>query len=316
MRSYREAAHDIIWVLDSNISVLPGTLGRAVDSLEGVGAKPGAKRVSLVHHVPVATATGTALGSRIEEAFINTNHARMYVAINTLAIDSCVNGKSNIYRRSDLEQVIGGSNTLPAPGDTQPRGLAAFGKYLAEDNMIGLALWHQLGTRHELSCDVAYNSIGNMTLSMYCWRRIRWIRVRKQMVMAATLLEPMTESFVIGSLVAASLYRLLNIPPWIFLPIHIGAWLAVDLDVYATLAEKPLARNQQLPFVFAWFLRELLALPIWAYAVIGNQMDWRGRKYVIIKNGEVRPASAVGSPLSFTWWKNKRDHYQPLDVEG
>ncbi|KAH7103886.1 glycosyltransferase family 21 protein [Auriculariales sp. MPI-PUGE-AT-0066] len=302
--SYREASHDIVWVLDSNISVAPGTLGRAVDSLENANAAPGAKRISLVHHVPIATAAGRELGSRVEEAFINTNHARMYIAINTLAIDSCVNGKSNLYRRSDLNQVVGGSKTRVPSDDPQPRGMAAFGKYLAEDNMIGLALWHQLGTRHELSCDVAYNVIGNMTLSVYWRRRVRWIRVRKHMVTAATLLEPMTESLVVGSLVAASLYRLFSIPTWLFLPLHLSVWLAVDLDVYSTLAAQPLAPGQRLSFVFAWFMRELLALPIWAHAVVGSRLDWRGRKYVIIQNGEVRPADPASSPSWYTVFKN------------
>lgn len=315
MPAYKQAAYDILWVLDSNVSVTPGTLGRAVDALQTPATTANKKRVSLVHHVPFAAAAGSELGARLEEAFINTNHARMYVALNTIAIDSCVMGKSNMYRRSDLEQVVGGIKSPPAPGDTAPRGLRAFGKYLAEDNMIAAALWHELDTRHDLSCDVAYNAIGNMTLSAYCWRRIRWIRVRKQMVMAATLLEPMTESVVLGLLVTLALYTTFGVPPWLFFPLHELAWLLVDLDVYNALAGHPVPEGQRLRFIVAWSLRELLALPIWAYAMFGNEVSWRGRQYEVLKNGEVRLADSH-SRNSISSWFTGRHGYQPLDADG
>ncbi|KZV81201.1 glycosyltransferase family 21 protein [Exidia glandulosa HHB12029] len=314
MPAYNQAAYDILWVLDSNVTVASGTLGRAVDALQGAGADAGKKRISLVHHVPFATAAGSELGARLEEAFINTNHARMYIALNTLAIDSCVMGKSNIYRRSDLEQVVGGLKIPAAPGDPSPRGLRAFGKYLAEDNMIAGALWHELDTRHDLSCDVAYNAIGNMDLAAYCWRRIRWIRVRKQMVMAATLLEPMTESAVVGSLVALALYSVFSVPLWLFFPLHMLAWLIVDLDVYNSLAGHPVPEGQRFRFVVAWLLREFLALPIWAYAVFGSQVTWRGRQYEVLKNGEVRLADAHSGGIS-SWFKGRRG-YQHLNTDG
>lgn len=56
-------------------------------------------------------------------------HAKMYLGINWLALDSCVMGKSTLFRRSDLDKV---------------GGLEAFGKYLAEDNYIGLAVFSDL----------------------------------------------------------------------------------------------------------------------------------------------------------------------------
>ena len=156
MRAYQGAAHDILWVLDSNVMVDSGTLARSVDALDGPPtAAPGSRRrIALVHHVPFAFATEQTLGSHVEQAFLNTNHAKMYVAINTVAVDSCVVGKSCLYRKSDLERVDG---TLKPVADTagRPRekGLAAFGRFLAEDNMIAGALWHELDLRHDLSCE-------------------------------------------------------------------------------------------------------------------------------------------------------------------
>ncbi|EPQ60509.1 hypothetical protein GLOTRDRAFT_108983 [Gloeophyllum trabeum ATCC 11539] len=328
IRPYRQAANDILWVLDSNIMVAPGTLARSVDALIGPPSSssisPPSRRIGLVHHVPFAFATEPALGARLEEAFLNTNHAKMYLAINTVAVDSCVVGKSNLYRRSDVERVNGSlkpiSPSLSADGDADPsedRGLAAFGRFLAEDNMIASALWHELDVRHDLSCDVARNAIGRMSLSDYVWRRVRWIRVRKHMVLAATLIEPFTESVVVGLLTSTSLHYLFHVPRWLFLGCHFATWLAVDLDVYASLAGHPVPDSSRWTFVGAWLMREVLALPIWTLGMLGNEVDWRGRRYRVLQNGAVEHAQ--GSEGRFSWipWFGKSNEargYHPLSA--
>lgn len=254
------------------------------------------------------------MGARMEEAFLNTNHAKMYLAINAVALESCVVGKSNMYRRSDVDRVNGSLKPLPTPLVVQPsdqgeHGLPAFGRFLAEDNMIASALWHELDLRHELSCDVAINAVGKMSFSGYVQRRVRWIRVRKHMVMAATLLEPFTESFVLGIIAASSLRYLFGVPMALFLAIHFAWWLTVDFDVYASLAGHPLPAASRWAFVVAWAAREALALPIFLLAVFGNEVEWRGRKYRVLRNGEVERTATKRNWLP---WRRSRDGYEPL----
>ena len=307
IKSYRRATHDILWVIDSNVSVAPGTLARSVDVLveASMSQNPSKKRVALVHHVPFATEHEGYLGARVEAAFLNTNHAKMYLAINTVAIESCVVGKSNLYRRSDLDRVNG---SLKPRKETDPRegeyGLAAFGSFLAEDNMIASALWHELDCRHDLSCDVAHNAMGKMTLADYVWRRVRWIRVRKHMVLAATLLEPFTENLVASSIAAASVKYLFGVSPWVFLPIHHSAWLWVDLDVYESLAGYPLPSHERWKFIGAWCIREMLAFPIWILAVCGDEVTWRGKRYQVLRAGQVRRTANGGTRDGgfWRWW--------------
>ncbi|KAG8886543.1 hypothetical protein FRB99_004389, partial [Tulasnella sp. 403] len=292
MRAYKEAKYDILWVLDSNVMMDPGSLARAVDALHAQNRD--GKPIGLVHHVPLAFLCEKTFGSRVEEAFLNTNHARMYIALNILAFDSCVTGKSSMYRRSDVEKVnadlkpksIDANASPRAIGSRQGYGLAAFGRFMAEDNMIGLSIWHELGLRHDLSCDVAENAIGRMTFMDYIRRRIRWIRVRKKMTMAATLLEPFTESVLLGVLTAISVRYLVRVPIWLFLLAHFSYWMAVDLTIYTALARRPLSRSEQWPLFYAWAVRELCALPVWFVAVTGSTVVWRGTKYDIIANGE------------------------------
>ena len=319
IRPYREAEHDILWVLDSNITISPGALARAVDILTATPRS--GRKISLVHHVPFATVNTPTLGAKVEEAFLNTTHAKMYIAINTFALESCVMGKSNLYRRSDVDRLDGSlkphtGNTLDPP--TQ-RGLKVFGKYMAEDALVASGIWHELGLGHDLSCDIAYNTIGDMSLKDYILRRVRWIRVRKHMVLSATLLEPWTESVALGTITALSIRHLFGIPYSLFLVCHFSAWLLVDLDIYRSIAGHPLPQGSRTSFFIAWWIRELLAFPIWLYAVIGSQVTWRGKKYRMLRNGEVEPAkpSAIsGLDFPLTWLGLRRrksiDQYEPL----
>ncbi|KAH7885938.1 glycosyltransferase family 21 protein [Phlebopus sp. FC_14] len=316
IRSYQQATHDILWVIDSNISVAPGTLARSVDAL--TQAPPsGGKRIALVHHVPFASTHEDHFGAKVEAAFLNTNHAKMYLAINTIAIESCVVGKSNLYRRSDLERVNG---TLRArrEGDHSEGqyGLAAFASFLAEDNMIASALWHELDLRHDLSCDVARNAIGKMSLADYVWRRVRWIRVRKHMVLAATVVEPFTENIVASSMAAASLRYLFDVSPWIFLVLHHLAWLWVDFDVYESLAGHPIPYQGRRQFLVAWCFREILALPIFLLAIFGNEVVWRGKRYQVLKAGQVK-STTNGSSSWVRWSRSAQpvNQYRSLPTD-
>lgn len=141
-KPFNRAKYDLLYVLDSGILLAsPQHLARSVDafllspSFEQQGRRP----VSLVHHVPFAVIPppgNRGLGSWLERAFLNTNHAKMYLAINRSVlpptpssksgltevtshsaptrteIDSCVMGKSNFYRRSDVQNLT--------PGRTPP----------------------------------------------------------------------------------------------------------------------------------------------------------------------------------------------------
>ncbi|KAH9047115.1 glycosyl transferase family 21-domain-containing protein [Lactarius hengduanensis] len=290
IRPYNEAIHDILWLLDSNVAVAPGALARAVGIL-GRPSHPNTprRRIALVHHVVFAILTReSSFGARVEAAFLNTNLAKLYIAINVAAVDSCVMGKSNLFRRSDLERLDGSLVPRRRQHDSgQQRGLAAFSRFSVEDNMIGLALWHELDVRHDLSCDVAYNTLGDMSLSDYVCRRVRWVRIRKYTSLAATLLEPFTESVMLGVIAVVSTQFLTGVTHHLFLPIHFVLWILIDLDIYASLAGHALPSSKRWEFLVAWVVKEMLAFPIWLLAIMGDEVEWRGRKYKVMRNGEM-----------------------------
>ncbi|KAI7874352.1 glycosyltransferase family 21 protein [Mucor mucedo] len=268
VESYRTAKYDIVWVLDSNVHVDMDTLGRSVDQLMIPG-------IGLVHHLPIAVQPAN-YAAEIEQIFLDTNHAKMYLAINGVGIASCVMGKSNLYRRSDLDKV---------------GGLEKFGKYMAEDNIIGEALWHQ-GLRHRMSADTACQALGPISLKGYCARRARWVRLRKYIVTAATLVEPFTESVVCGVMGAVGSRHVFGTSILGFFCVHWTWWFINDCFLYRTLvrssslhtlnAQKPL---RILNFLRAWISREVLALPLYLYAMAGTKISWRDQEYRCISDG-------------------------------
>ena len=278
IRSYESAKYDILWIQDSNVYVDPGCMGRSVDKM----MQPG---VGLVHHLPVGVQP-KSLGSELELMFLDTVHAKMYLFINWTGLASCVVGKSSLYRRSDLDKV---------------GGLARFGKYMAEDNLVATDIFN-MGYKHEMTSDLAYQTLGSMTTSDYFLRRARWTRIRKYTVTAATVVEPFIEMIGCG-LVASYGFNLLWQTHFLnFLAFHIVCWFLVDLSMYQALSGEKVENLRG--FLMAWSLRELAALPLFAYAVAGSTVDWRDQTFVLLRDATVRPLTpppsvpASGSALT------------------
>ncbi|KAF9353914.1 hypothetical protein BGX26_008336 [Mortierella sp. AD094] len=295
VQSYETAKYDIVWVCDSNVYVDPGCMGRSVDKM----MKPG---VGLVHHLPFGVRPQT-LGSELELMFLDTVHAKMYLFINWTGLASCVVGKSNLYRRSDLDKV---------------GGLAAFGKYMAEDNLVATAIFN-MGYKHEMTSDLAYQSLGSMTPSDYFLRRARWTRIRKYTVTAATVVEPFIEMIGCGLVASYGFNLLWNIHMLNFLAFHVVIWFLVDWSMYQALSGEKMDNLRG--FLMAWCLRELAALPLFAYAVAGSTVDWRDQTFLLLRDGTVKavpstpstkapktivsgPLSAPPSPTTAAFWAN------------
>lgn len=300
VKGYAEAKYDIVWVLDSNVWVSCGALSRSVAAFN---ANP---RVHLVHHLPLCVSVVPGVkrnwGAKLDEMFLFTAHSKFYSAINFVAVAPCVMGKSNLYRRSALDAA-----TASAPGC----GLQEFARYIAEDNMIAECLWKN-GGRTALTVDSAIQPLGNVPFDGYLYRRIRWLRVRKYMVMAATLVEPTTESVLCGVLGSFG-YSVLwgqssSLFSWYFFLAHLLCWCLVDYYHFHALlsfenVDTPMDARPYftLPFYCpdsssttynghfrtlstwfpVWLARELLALPIWMRAMAGHRIMWRNRPFRI-----------------------------------
>lgn len=329
LRPYEASEHDILWVLDSQVKLQRSAMRNSIHALlhspppapspTWLRRKPHGSRVGLVHHVPFGVdARAQSLGSQVEKIFLCTTHAKMYLAINALAIESCVMGKSNLWRKSDLERVpdsffgVGAHGIRQGDGEgvvasaafssdnmisSSQRALARFSIYLAEDNMLAVSLWKPpLSLTHSLApstaCIARTNVADIRSISDYIARRSRWIRVRRYMVPAATYAEPFTESVVVailGYIIFSD-----HLPLWLFGLLHFGLWFSIDLGVYYALSQEQDSQRDKAifgsihemgKFFLHWAIRELLTLPIWCFAIWGgNEVVWRGRPFRILSD--------------------------------
>ncbi|KAK5950087.1 Ceramide glucosyltransferase [Knufia fluminis] len=341
-RAYREAKGDLVWILDCNIWVGRGACGRMVDKICGFSQQGQQRPFKFVHHLPVAVdvpvkeafydqpadpahdtrgiAPGTSsqsaiqhYGGRLDEAFLSSAHAKMYVAINTVAVAPCICGKSSMFRRSHLNAL---TNEDYSTETRLGSGIDYFSENICEDHLIGDLLWKgkipstivadaKTWSNHGLVYgDVVLQPVSGMPISSYVARRVRWLRVRKFTVPMATLVEPGTESFLC-SLVGA--YGLTTLPAtkdylgdswqvllglWV---LSIAGWIAADWMVYLLLQSgktveatsgrlppftQPTRRRR--PFfvwLVSWLGRETLTLPIWTWAIWGGvSVVWRDKK--------------------------------------
>lgn len=299
-KGYQSAKHDILWVLDSNVFTYPQTLKRSIHTLKNninngsniptiMGQR---KTVKLVTHIPIVVSTSKHQfnwGAKLDEMFMSTSHSKFYAALNRIQPAPCVNGKSNLYRRSDLDTAVENiTNQRVLKGD----GFKHFAKYIGEDNMIGIALWEGVNGCAGMSKDIVVQPVsGQNSVRDYIDRRVRWLRVRKYMVLAATMLEPATESLLsglIGSFTINVLFNGTTRINWVWYMFHMMIWLVIDYFQYLTifnLSNEALdvARKFQFQrFIRFWILREILAFPIWLIAMCGSGIDWRGQPFKIL----------------------------------
>ncbi|KAF3917787.1 hypothetical protein ABW20_dc0103462 [Dactylellina cionopaga] len=273
IRSWRNAKYDLVWIVDSNVWLDPGAMGRTVDVLLGhpwdtkLHKDPSRRPAKFVHHLPIViNGTGTeecmkpwtgrfdSFGCALEEAFLSGAHAKFYSGINTAAIAPCIIGKSNMFRKSHLMELC--PKTPYSEG-----GIAAFSSKLCEDHLIAEQLWkysvkddskhdneNNTNTgliKHVLLNEPCFQPISGMTILDYWARRSRWLKVRKFTVLGAALVEPGTESFV-GSYIGGVGLKYLDLLPAGWTVGHfwlasvtawcLGDWLLYhDIHKYATV---------------------------------------------------------------------------------
>lgn len=119
----------------------------------------------------------------------------------------------------------------------------------------------------------------------------------------STLLEPLTESIVCGLIGGAAFRYFTSFPLWLFFTLHMAAWYSLDVSFYRTISfaspaqaiqhspyhDGPGASGFRIHFFLAWAVRELSALPIWVFAMLGNKVSWRddGKLYRVRTDGKV-----------------------------
>ncbi|KAF4120736.1 ceramide glucosyltransferase [Geosmithia morbida] len=273
-------------------------------------------------------------GGRLDEMFMATTHAKFYGAINIVSVAPCIVGKSNMFRKSHLDRATDPEQNPALPKNdylSRPKGVDYFSHNICEDHSIGELLWHTAIPGHAnhglVWGDLAVQPVSGVPVPAYVARRVRWLRARKFTVLAATLVEPGIESLLCGVYASFGLTtvplvgELTSIPrTWSAMAVvwlvFVTSWMLADWAVFCrlhALESNTDVEDENTPtFVrrgtttarsFAewlpvWIGREVLALPIWTWAVLlGGTINWRGKTFKVRFDTTVKEVPASSESL-------------------
>lgn len=262
--AYHQALYDHIVISDSNVRVKTNYLNQMIRNLkEGVGA---------VSSMLVGVGY-RGLGGYLEGAYLNAVLTRL-MPLGVFLGMPLVLGKSMLFRRSDAAK-FGGLDYLV--------------RYLAEDYMTGYAI-KKLGLKIDLSVEPVQQYIGDRTFKSFWGRHVRWGRLRKAHSRLGFIVELFSGVIIPGLIGSWGLHRLTGINGVCIFLFHVALWAMWDL----TLLSKNGKINVKM--VGAWLLRELLALPLWIHAAIGNTVEWRGLHLQLKRGGELELPPGLNLP--------------------
>jgi ceramide glucosyltransferase len=254
------AQHGILVMSDSDVYVPP-------DLLRRIAAEFQDPAVGVVT-CPYRAVPGQGFWSRLEAIGMNTEFlGGVLVAWLVGEMDFAL-GPTLAARREAIERM---------------GGFAELGHYLAEDFVIGNRA-PRLGYRVVLSSCVIEHRIGSQTFKGNLQHRLRWARSTRRSRPAGYWGEVFTNPLPIAlllCLVSPNLWPLLAVTA---LFRALAAWSTTEWVLHDPLASR---RWWLIP------LQDLISGLVWVSGFFGNTIDWRGRRYKLLRDGRFQFMGSV-----------------------
>jgi ceramide glucosyltransferase len=255
---YRHRKHDIILISDSNVRVRPEYLRETACYL----AEPGVGLVSNLF---------AGVGEQQTGAVLENLHLNGFIAGGVAA--AAVTG---------VTCVVGKSMLLPVHALAAAGGLAGVRNLLAEDQALGVRI-RKAGYAVRLSHHVVENVNHTRGFRWFLNRHSRWYKIRRQMALAAFVLEPLANLATVGLVWALS--GEMGIA-WGGLLVLVGLGIARDaFQSYWLRGSVPRLRHLMLSPI-----KDLLLLPLWFDAIVNNRVQWRGHRFLVGRYTRLRIA--------------------------
>ena len=259
VKGWREAAHDWIVFIDSNVLVPPNFIGRCASTWR---ADTGAVSAPPAGWLP------EGFGGHLECAFLNTHEARWQYVVDSVGM-GFAQGKTLFYRKADLDR-------------TAMRELAA---EPAEDAAT-TKMVRRMGLRVRLA-PPSPQPLGYRPLAEVWGRQLRWARLRR-----ATFLLEFLPEIISGSVLPAIVTGFAahavgwSVPETLltYLVIWFGAELAM-----AAGCRWPLSWQTPIALV----LRDLLLPALWIGGLTGRSFTWKGQAMQMDDRRARKAAEAV-----------------------
>lgn len=246
------AQHSILVMSDSDVHVPP-------DLLRRVAAEFQDPSVGVVT-CPYRAVPGHGFWSRLEAIGMNTEFLAGVLVAWLVGEMNFALGPTLAARREVIEAM---------------GGFADLGHYLAEDFEIGNRA-PQLGYRVVLSSCVIEHRIGSQTLSENLQHRLRWARSTRRSRPIGYWGQIFTNPLPLALLLWLAVPRL-----WPLLVITLFFRALAAWSTAGWVLHDPLTRRR-------WWLvpfQDLISVFVWVAGLFGNTIDWRGRRYTLLRDG-------------------------------
>jgi ceramide glucosyltransferase len=249
----REARYDVLLVNDADILVGADYLSHVIGVLED-------SDVGLV--TCLYRARGASLASRAEALGVATEFAPSVLVARLLSSGGFALGSTMALRAADL-RAIG--------------GFAAIREFLADDYQLGARI-AALGKRVALADTVVETSLGAGS----------WIDVWKHQVRWSRTIRVSRPAGYFGYLVTQATV-------WCIVAAGFGYWRMAALGLAVRLAAAGAAMGAlgegQFWRIVAVPLRDLFGFAVWAAGVAGREVEWRGIRFRLLRDGRIEELS-------------------------
>jgi ceramide glucosyltransferase len=201
--------------------------------------------------------------AELECAFLNTYQVRWQCFVDSIGL-GFAQGKAMLWRRDLLDRV---------------GGIEALASEMAEDAAATKAI-RKLGLRVRVVTEPFMQPLGHRTAADIWRRQVRWARPRRDTF----------KLFFIPEIFAGAVPPLMASAVWAFeagwpildtiLPLAVG-WYAAEA-VLASIARWHLSWRS----MAIWVVRDVLLIPLWAAAWIGDGFEWRGNAMTLADQGQ------------------------------
>lgn len=243
---------------DADISVERGHLERLVSELFSD------ERVGLVTCAYRARPCGS-FASRLAALFVNTDFAPMVILASAIEPLRYAFGATIAVRRSALQSA---------------GGLRPLGDKLADDFELGRAV-AEAGWELRLSRSIVTSASEERNFREFWGRKLRWARTYRTVRPLSLLTILINGPFWAAVMLAASHGRPAAL-------VACAAVITARVASSAVIVSRTLKLPEMVRDVWLVPLKDLVMAAIWAVSLIGNEVAWGGRRFVISRDGVMR----------------------------
>jgi ceramide glucosyltransferase len=251
---------DILVMTDADARVDRDYLARVISELTQDS------RVGMVTCTSKAIAPAGTLGARLEAAFINTDFTPVAFLSYYLEPTRYALAATVAIRQDTLKEIGGLESVRNCYGDDFALAQRAIAK----------------GYEIRLSSSIVTTTVGKMNFLEFWTRQTRWAIVDRR-------IRPVSQvrMLINGPFWASLLLLLAPFVPMAYVLVALLT-IAARLAMAAIFSKQVFRLPTRAGDIFLTLVKDLIMQGVWIRSLIGNTVEWRGRKLYLLPNGEMQ----------------------------